>query len=130
MPVTAGAISAGASVLNNTINGLFQSGVTNAKKNEVNAQTNQINEQTILNQLSNEQNYTLNQEQVQGNLANNQEKNLLGSVDAVDIGGGNNLATIYSSGVTSSGNSTWVLVACIVGGIVVLGGGLYFLTKK
>lgn len=119
MPVTSGAISAGASVLNNTINGLFQSGVTNAKKNEVNAQTNQINEQTILNQLSNEQNYTLNQEQVQGNLANASETSLL-----------NANASIYSSGVASSGNSTWVLVACIVGGIVVLGGGIYFLTKK
>jgi hypothetical protein len=121
--------AAAASVVNNTVTNLFQSGVTNAKKALTNAQKELVIEQGRLDQLLNAQNYSLNQEQIQGNLANNQEKNALNSIDAVDVGGGHDLATIYSAGISSSGGST-VLIVCIIGGILVLGGGIYFLTKK
>ena len=119
MPAIAAAAQAASSVVNNTVNNLFQSGVTNAKKALVNAQKDLVVEQGRLDQLLNAQNYSLNQEQIQGNLANAAENNLLQAN-----------AGIYESGVTSSGSSVWVLVSCIVGGIVVLGGGIYFLTKK
>ena len=129
MPTLAAAAQAGASIINNTVSNLFETGVKNAQKALVNAQKDLVYEQGRLDQLLNAQNYQLDQVKIQGQLANDYEKNLLDANATVYGAGATAQGQILSTSIQSS-NSSLILITCIIGGILLLGGGIYFITKQ
>jgi len=120
MPVTSGAISAGASVLNNTINGLFQSGVTNAKKSQINAQTNQINQQTADLQLQLEQTFGLQQQSLTNQTNTGNQSNVDSSIAAV----------LSAKQQSESSSKSVEIIAISVGALLIFGVVIYFVVKK
>jgi len=131
MPVTATAVSsgiqAGASVLDTTISGLFQSGVTNAQKNLINAQKDKINQDTRLDLLSNDQKQQLAEQMAQAQTDADREKLIEDAISASQVASINAIATIEAAKAQSGSQTTLF----IIGGFTIIAIiGVVFLLKQ
>lgn len=120
--ITAG-IGAAASVVNNTVNNLFQAG-------KIKAQTDQINLQTRLAQLSNSQQQVLALKLQAAQTQDDQLQILNDAAASIISTGVTGNANILSAAVQNQGTNSLAIAGIIIASGVLLVAGLYFLNKK
>ena len=112
MPITTAAIGAAANVVNGTVNSLMQSPVYKA-------QANALNVQARVSPLSNQQQYALSV-QLQGAQTDSQRMQILQ----------NALSNISVAAVGVNATNTYATGLMIFGGILLLLGAAFLLTKE
>jgi hypothetical protein len=129
MSFIAAGVALGTATITAGVGAIANAPLKNAQKNLTNAQTEQVKEKTILDQFDSYAKYLLGEQQIQSQ-----------SETAKFTAEEQANASILSAGTTAQGqilstsiqssNSSLILITCIIGGVLLIGGGLYFITKK
>jgi len=98
-------IASGTSLLNTTINGLFNAGKTKAETERIQAQRNQIDQDTRLSLLSNSQKQYLAEQMAAANTTAQREKLIADAVQAVQVATINGIASVKAAQAQSQGKT-------------------------
>ena len=120
---------AGSSIINNTVNNLFDEKVRRGEVNLLNAKAEREKMLSKIDLLSNQQKYELAKALQNSQNANEQFKILQDTASKIAVQGVENIGDIYEAAVNAQSKNTMTTAIIIGVSLIALMGTLFFITK-